>query len=275
MTDAPDSLKPWERWLGHLGYIAEGGIYLLVGLYALIADVERRRQPDGSLGALTQLGATPLGKVLLALLSVGLAAFALWQLILAIVDPEHREDRRAPRRRLVRLGHLFSGVLYSVILGRAVWSLFGLGTGTGTGTGDGQTQAQWTAWVVRFPSGRYVIGLVGAGIAIFGCFQFFRALSGDKTKRVDLSETHLRIPIKVLGVYGLISRGILFALVGLYLIGAAWRLDTRYAGGISNALGTLRQGSYGKWLLGAEAVGLITFGLFQITKERFRRFRDS
>jgi hypothetical protein len=271
VTEGSDSLKRWERWLGHVGYLAEGGIYLLVGLYALVADIERRRQPNGSLGALTELGATPLGKVLLAVLSVGLAAFALWQLLLAIVDPEHRKERRVRRRLLVRLGHLFSGVLYTVILGRALWSLFGLDMDIG----NGQTQAQWTTWVVRFPLGRYVIGMVGAGIAAFGCFQFFRALTGHKTKHVDLSATRLRIPIKVLGVYGLISRGILFTLVGLYLIGAAWRLDTRYAGGISHALGTIRQGSYGRWLLGAEAVGLITFGLFQITKERFRRFHDS
>jgi Domain of Unknown Function (DUF1206) len=271
VTDEPDSLRRWERWLGHVGYTAEGAIYLLMGLYALVADVERRRQPNGSLGTLAALGATPMGKALLALLTLGLAAFALWQLMLAIIDPEHRNDPASRHRRIVRLGHLFSGVLYSVILGQAVWSLFGFARGDGSG----QTQAQWTSWVVRFPLGRYVVGVVGTGIAVFGCFQFYRALTRDKTKRVDLSRTRLRIVIHVLGVYGFISRGILFGLVGLYLVVAVWRLDARYSGGIAGALSILQRGWYGTWLLGAVAVGLISFGLFQITKERFRRFRDS
>src|ERR1700728_4687151 len=103
--DEPVPLAPWQRCVGHSGYIAEGLLYLVVGCFALLAALGRQQQPNGSTGALAKLGGSGFGDALLALLAIGLAAFVIWQLVLAIADPEHRTDRRTPRRRLVRLGH--------------------------------------------------------------------------------------------------------------------------------------------------------------------------
>ena len=56
---------------------------------------------------------------MLALLALGLAAFVLWQVVLAVFDPEHRRARRTIRRRAVRLGHLFNGALHVVLIADA------------------------------------------------------------------------------------------------------------------------------------------------------------
>jgi hypothetical protein len=264
----PGSLTGWQRWVGHIGYISEGSVYLLIGGFALVAELERRRQPNGSQGAFAELGSTPLGNALLALLALGLAAFILWQIILAVIDPEHRRERTSASRRIVRLGHVFTAVLYGVLVGEAIWQLLGFSARDG-----GQAaQARWTLKVMQLPLGRYAIGAVGVGIGIFALAQFYRAVTADKIKRVDLSRARLRIVINIAGTYGYISRSVLFGLVGLYLVDAAWRFDPKYSGGIAGALSTLQQRPYGMWLLGATACGLMSYGAFQIVKERYRRF---
>jgi len=98
---------------------------------------------------------------------------------------------------------------------------------------------------------------VGAGIILFGVWQFYRAVTRDKNRRVDLSRTRLRPVINALGVYGLLARGTLLGLVGAYLVNAAWRRDPRYSGGMAGALGGLRQQPYGEALLAVMAIGLL------------------
>ena len=62
---------------------------------------------------------------------------------------------------------------------------------------------------------------------------------------------------------------------GLYVVDAAWRSDPHYSNAVGGALGALAHRQYGAWLLGALAIGLMSFGLFQILKERYRLFHDS
>jgi hypothetical protein len=270
-TPGPDNtLRPWERFVAHTGYVAEGVIYALMGLFALGADLARQRQPNGSQGALVTLAGTNIGKALLAPLILGLGAFVVWQLILAIIDPEHRRERRGLHRRLVRAGHFFNSIPYAVLLGEAVWLLFQVNA-----HGDGsQSPARWTSRALQLPLGRLWVGLVGVAIVCFGCSQFYRAVTRDKVKRVDLNQTPLRLSINILGAIGYLSRGALFGVVGLYLLAAAWRADPKYSGGIAGALEGVAGQPYGRWMVGAVAAGLIAFGLFQIAKERFRRFSD-
>lgn len=268
MSAQPVALRPWERFLGHVGYTAEGGIYLLLGLFALIAVAERKRQPNGSVGAMGELAGTTMGKVLLGLLALGLAAFVLWQVLLAFLDPE-LPGIRPGWRPARRAGHLFTAVLYGGLVGQALWRVLGM-----KNEPDAQLQARWTSWIVHIPPGRVLVAAVGAGIVAFGCTQLYRALTHDKTKRVDLSHTRLRILIEILGVYGLISRGVLFVLVGGYVMTGAWRLDAQYARGVTGALTALQARPYGASLITVMAAGLISFGSFQILKERFRCFGD-
>jgi len=263
------ALRRWELWTGHIGYVAEGVVYLVLGIVVLLADVQRRRQPNGSQGALAELGRTSLGKALLALLALGLAAFVLWQLVLALIDPEHRGIPSTLGRCLVRGRHFCSGLFYSFLVGEAIWSALGY-----RGAGN-RFAVRWGAWILQWPPGRVAVGLVGAGIMIFALNQFYRAVTRDKSKRVDLSHTGLRGILNALGAYGYLSRGFLFVFVGLYVLDAAWRFDPHYTNGIGMALRTMQGWPGGLWLLGVIAAGLISYGLFQILKERYRLFQNS
>lgn len=278
MISSPDSrprdvadLAAWERWIAHAGYVSEGVLYLLIGTFGLLATLDASRRPNGTRGVLVSLKLTAPGELLLAAVALGLASFVAWQLLIAIRDPEHRRDPDRRSRRIVRLGHLLSGALHSVIVIEAMRILFGLG---GTASGE-HAQKEWIARAFGVPLGRFVVGSVGVGISIYGLYQWYRAATRDKDSRVDLTRTRIRPILDVLGIFGLLARGVMFGLIGVFLTRAAWLLSARDAVGVAGALGTLRQQPYGAWTLGSVAAGLMTYGLWQIVKEPYRRLRDS
>ena len=171
----------------------------------------------------------------------------------------------------MRLGTLLNGALHGVLVGEAAWRLLGFG-----GAADeGRSQAVWTARAMALPLGRWMIAATGTGIALFGLFQLYRAVSRSKTQRVDLTHSRLRSVIIALGMYGFLARGVLFGVIGGFLIDAARRYDAANATGIAGALSALKRQEYGHWLLGIVAAGLICYGLFQIIKEPYRNFRGS
>ncbi|MEO7072218.1 MAG: DUF1206 domain-containing protein [Rhodanobacter sp.] len=256
----------WLRWAARCGFVAEGLVYVLIGGLALLVAFEPGQRPQGSKGALVQLGDAPLGRMMLAVLAAGLAAFVLWQCAQALFDPEHRHERWSPHRVVARLGCLLNAALHAVLVGYAAWHVLS----AAGGPDHGRTQAQWTARVMQLPLGRWAVALTGVGIVAFGMFQFYRAATGVSDKDMDLSQTRLRFALLTLGVTGCVARGVVFALIGVFLVHAAWRYDATQATGVAGALSVLKAQPGGSWLLGAVASGLVAYGLFQIAKARFR-----
>ena len=259
----------WLRWVFRCGIVAEGMIYLLIGGLALAGAFELAQRPSGSNGAMSKLAHVPLGHAMLALLALGLAAFVLWQLVLAVLDPECEEARWSIKRVALRIQHLWNAALHCVLVGIAVWQLLGLGHGAD----HGKTQKHLTAMALQLPGGVWLVGGIGTGIAAFALAQWVLACRPQNDTRMDLGSTPLRRPILVLLVLGYIARGVLFGLIGAFLIHAAWLHHPNQGAGISGALQSMRHRAYGQWLLGAVATGLIAFGLAQIAKARYRHFR--
>lgn len=265
-------LNAWERWIAHAGYVSEGFLYLLIGTFALLPILDARRHPSGAQGVLVRLSLTAPGDLLLGIVALGLASYVTWQLLIALRDPERRRNRGQRFRGAARIGHLFSAALNSFLVIEAMRVLFGF-----VHTDDGEhSQREWVARILQVPLGRYAIGGVGIGIAVYGLFECVRAVTRFRDSTVDLSRTRLRPLLDILGIYGLLARGIMFALIGIYLIFAGLRRHARYAVGVAGALASLQQQRpYGDWLLGIVAAGLVTYGLWLIAKEPYRKLRDS
>jgi len=264
-------LSAWERWIAHAGYLSEGMLYLLLGAFGLLGTVDASRGQNGTRGVLISLSHTVPGDLVVAAVALGLASFVTWQLLIAIRDPEHRRDRHRRSRKMTRLGHLLSGALHSVLVIEAMRILLGIGS---TGNGE-RTQKEWIARAFGMPLGRHIVGAVGIGIAIYGLYQCYRAVTRDMDSRVDLTRMRLRPILDVLGFFGLLSRGVMFAMIGAHLMHAAWRGRAQYAVGIAGALSAFRQQPYGEWVLGTITTGLVSYGVWQIVKEPYRRLRDS
>jgi Domain of Unknown Function (DUF1206) len=164
-----------------------------------------------------------------------------------------------------------SGALHRVLVIEAMRILFGLG---GAASGE-RTQKEWIARAFGMPLGRYIVGTVGLGIMLYGLYQCYRAVTRDKDSRVDLTRARLRPILEALGVFGLLSRGVMFAVIGAHLTHAAWRVHAQYAVGVAGALTAFRHQPYGEWVLGTVTTGLMSYGLWQIVKEPYRRLRDS
>ena len=77
------------------------------------------------------------------------------------------------------------------------------------------------------------------------------------------------------GRFGLAARGIVFGVIGIFLIIAALQHNPDQAKGLGGALGELSQQPYGQILLGVVAMGLIAYGIYTLAEARYRRMVET
>jgi hypothetical protein len=251
--------------MARLGYGARGFVYCLVGLLALLAATGMGGETGGSRSALGHLLAQPFGAVLVGLLALGLACFAAWRIVEAATDADGHGSQL--KGRAVRAAHGLSGIIYG---GLAVTAA-GMAIGRHSGGGDEDRSARdWTAWLMSQPFGEGLVGAAALAILCAGGAFAVKAFRGRVTDR-------LAIPpgqedwITLLGRAGYGARGVVFGLIGAFLIGAAWHSRSAEVKGLGSALRSLQDQPYGAVLLAATAIGLACFGAFGLVQARYRR----
>ena len=73
------------------------------------------------------------------------------------------------------------------------------------------------------------------------------------------------------GVLGMLARMLVFGLIGVFVVKAARDYDPKDAIGLDGALQKLAGASYGPWLLGVTAAGLVAYGVYCLADARYRR----
>ena len=260
--------SPWIERLARFGYAAKGVVYVLVGSLAALGSFRVGGDgPTDSRGALKQIVEQPYGRVLLGVVAAGLAGYALWRVTQALRDTE---DKGAELKGLaIRTGYGCIGVVYAGLSYSAVQLILG----HGAGKGSDESSREWTALVFALPFGRLLAGLAGLcviGFGVYQCYKAFTARFRRKWKRHEMSE-HARALATRAGQVGLVARGVVFGIIGLFLIQAAWRARAEEARGIGGALRALEQQPYGPYVLGAVALGLVAYGLYMFVEARYRR----
>lgn len=256
------SRNPIEA-LARFGYGARGVVYGLVGGLALLAAIGSGGQTGGSRSALQTLLSQPFGKVWLVLIALGLFGFCAWRILEALTDA----DRRGSDIKGLgtRAAHLIGGLIYA---GLAI-SALNLALGRGSGQNEDQAAQDWTAWLMSQPFGQWLVGLVGLAVVGAGLAFIAKAWRGNVTE-------HLLLPadrkdwIVTLGRLGFASRGIVFLLIGGFLVLAAFHASSTEAHGLGGALQALQRQPYGWVLLAFTALGLFAFGLFGLVQARYR-----
>jgi hypothetical protein len=259
---------PWLTRAARLGYAARGVVFVTLALIALQAALGRR-QTEGQSGALREIAAQPAGQLLLVLIALGLFGYAAWRLLEAARGAEG--EGSDAKGLAVRAGHALSGLVYGALGVQAVRLL----RGASAGSGDEARAEDWTARLMALPAGRVLVALVGAGVLAYAGRELWRAVQGRVTQHLDLHALSpaARANVTRLGRAGVGARGVVFALTGGFLLLAALRADPGEATGLSGALATLERAPWGPWLLGAVALGLLAFGLFQLVQARYRQLR--
>ena len=111
MTSIPGSAPAGRGvvWPARAGYAARGVVYLIVGFFAALSALGRA-DTMGSEGALRTILGQPYGRALVWLMIVGLAGFALWRVVQAMMDTDrHGRDAKG---LAVRAGLVGSAVGY-------------------------------------------------------------------------------------------------------------------------------------------------------------------
>lgn len=257
----------WIVPLARFGYAAKGIVYVIVGVIALLSALEAGQRVASSRTALATILQQPYGEVMLALMAVGLFAYAVWRIVQAVKDTEHKgHDAKGIVKRV---GYAVVGVLYLSLGASAVAMI----QGEPSGGGGDQQAASWTARLMAQPFGPWLVGAVGLGFIGFGIYE---ASKGWREKFVR----HLRVAemsekarqfARRSGKIGLIARGVVAGLVGVLLIVAALQSDPSEAHGLSGVLLALERQPFGPWLLGLVALGLVAYGLYMGVEALYRR----
>lgn len=240
-------------------------LYALVGLLALkVALLGRGQAPDRE-SALRAVADERFGRILLSAIAVGLAGYALWQLARTALggNLEGGEDEGFFKR----VGYAARGLFYGALFVSTLMIVFGADENGGKGKED-----RATGYVLELPLGPWLVGAVGLAFVAAGLFNLYRGITRkfrEKLKLRKLSEAEDEA-YTVVGVAGFVARGVVFGLIGIFLVRAAYQYDAREAVGIDGALAELAHASYGPVLLGLTAAGLFAFGLFSFVEARYR-----
>lgn len=264
-----EDVSPAIQWLARAGYAAKGVVYCLVGALALLAAFGNGGQTTGSKGALQNLLGKPGGVVLVSILAVGLAGYALWCFVQAINDPDRKGSDA--KGMAIRVGRFVKGLVHVSLVVAAV----GMVTGRGSG-GDGESNIdKWTAKLMNLPFGIWLVGIAGACVVGYGVYQLVRAWRVDLDKMLDLHEldAKARRPVIHISRFGIGARGVVFGVIGGALILAALHTDPGEAKGVGGALQFLAARPYGPWLLAAVALGMMSYGVYEFLRARYRVIR--
>jgi hypothetical protein len=270
--EARPAARSWVTTLARAGYAAKGVQYGTSGLLAAMAAVGAGSgRTTDSKGVIRELYGQPAGQVLVALMAFGLAGYAVWRFVEAVLDPEH--EAHGPTGILKRVGRFANGALH---VGLVIFAI-GLLTGAAFGgdTGGGQEAKSWTAQLLSWPGGVWVVSAAGLGFLGFAVKEMFTAWTCKLDEHLDLRRLSPRAQrwAVQLSRFGIASRAGVFALVGVFLLVAAIRTDPNSAKGLGEALGEVRAWSFGDALLAVIAAGLIAYGAYQTFEARYRRIQ--
>lgn len=254
--------------LGRVGYTVKGIVYVILGVLAVNAATGPG-DPEGQQGTFQAIAGTTYGSVLLWIVVVGLAAYALWRLVLAIKDPEQEGDDAEGAIR--RVGYVVSAVAY----GGLAYSAYKTVTGA-SDSGQDATEER-TQMFLGLPGGKWIVGAIALALLGYGVYEFVRAYKASFMKRLRLEgkAAQNREWVRRAGQWGLAARGVVYLILGGFLVQAALQADADEAGGLDEALTTLQQQPYGPWLLGLVAVGLILYGVYCWVNAAYRRYEGA
>lgn len=265
LEDAAEST--WLERLARAGLAARGLLYVVVAILATqVAAGHDEVRPDKQ-GALQAVVHQPFGRVLVLLMAVGFAGYAAWRFVEAAVGPPDQPD--SAKTNVKRVGYFLRGGLYTFFFGSAV-KLFLWSNSAPTNNG---AEADWTARVLDWPGGTWLVQAVGLGAIGAGLYIGWRGVAGKFRKRLKSLEmgSAVRKWVRAVGTVGMVSRMLVTIMIGVFLIAAARQHDPNQAVGIDGALRRLADRPYGPTLLVAVAVGLAAYGLYSFAEARYRR----
>jgi type IV secretory pathway VirB2 component (pilin) len=195
-------------------------------------------------------------------MAIGYFAYALWRFSEALFGRRDEPDEK--KRVAKKIGSAANGLVYLFLA---------VASATYATGGSSQGQGSMTAKVLNAPGGQTIVVIAGLVIIVIGVALTVRGLKTDFEKHLrsgQMSRTTYRT-VRRLGQVGYVARGIVFGLIGVFVIKAAKNHQPGQARGFYAALKSIPHAPFGEFLLIAAAVGLICFGAYCFAEARYRR----
>lgn len=262
----------WIKSIAKFGLAAKGTVYCLIGMLAFMSAFQingQSTQKSDTGGAFQFILDQPAGKIILAIIAIGLLSYSVWRFFQTFLDTEKKGNKGAGLAK--RSTYFFSGLTYLSIFFFSVRFL--LKNGDQSGESSKQDIA---ASLLQQPSGQLLLGLAAAIIAGIGVYQIWYGSSEKYRKHVDLQELDKKASGSLLraGKIGYISRGIVWLVIAFMFLKAALNNKASEAGDTSSAFSFIQQSSYGTYLLAALGLGLICYGVMNFIRAAFEKFKQ-
>lgn len=256
----------WVVRLARVGYTAKGIVYIVAGALSVLTALGAGGELTDLRGSMHTVARQPFGRAMLGVVAFGLVAYVIWRWVQAITDADRKG--RSLKGLLLRASYFGSGAAYAGLALGAARIVFGADEPSQT------EQAQTgTARLMSMPYGGWLVMLAGVGVVGFGLWQCYKGIAVKFRKRLKLGEMRetRREWYLLAGRLGYPARGVVFIILGVFLLQAARDFDPRQARGLDGALQLLAQQSFGPVVLGVVAAGLVAYGLYTLVEARFRQ----
>jgi len=250
--------------MARAGYGARGVVFLMVAALALFSGFAGA-EPDTN-SALETLLQQPFGRIWIGLIGLGLAGFVVWRLAQSLANADGQDDDA--KGYAIRAALFGSAITYAGLAMTSILMALQMSNGSG-GSGGEEGIA---AWVMSQPFGRYLAGIIGIGFIIGGIVTAMKGIKRSFGRYLEL-DAEKNSPAVLISIYGLVARGVVFGIIGVLFLYAAFNIDPEQAGGMAEAMAWLRELPFGGIIYAVVAVGLAAFGIYNFVEARYRRIR--
>jgi len=247
--------------MARTGFVAKGVVYLLLGFLgakAAFGSSEIASTDRALLGILQ----APMGRIMLTVLAVGLAWYAIWRFIEAFADANRKGTE--PKGLAARGIYTVSGVIYSALALDAVAILL-------RWDNDSGEVRSFAASMLQGP----LALAAGLGLIVYGLYQLWKGVAGKLSKQLNEGEARREGGKWVIAIsrVGLAGRGLVFMVLGYWLTThpASGPSMASSSGGAAGSLRIVSRLPEGDTFLAFAAIGLMAYGAYQLVHSRYRR----
>ena len=246
----PDDLANESKfqWWARFGFVTRGLLYIVIAWLVIVTG-----RTEDLTGAMEYVD-HGIGRGLTMFIVVGMAGYGLWRVADAAFGMDSGRHRAKAWRRRIAAG--FSGAIYLFLAYKAVRIMV-------QGYAESGDAHEHAGQALNLPAGTFLLAAAAAVLGGAGLVQLWKAASCSFLRHLD--EPASRPLAKWLGRIGYAARGIIFFTVAWLLARGALQHSAAEAGGLEQALDTLRGP-----LQFPVAAGLALFGAYSLIEARYR-----